>query len=505
MNSAVLFLENTAEKFGGRTAFECGDETVTFRELRSRAVSLGTYIIENNGGGGFSRPIMVYLPKSISAVVSFMGILYSGNIYVPLDYAIPLTRLQKIIENLNPLYIITDEDGQARMRQNEIEQACLLYNDIIVTPANESAVFAAVSGVLDIDPIYIMYTSGSTGTPKGVVIPHRGVIDYARWVTETFRIDENTVMGNQAPFYFDNSVLDIYSCLSVGAKVIIIPETLFMFPVKIPEFLAEKEINFIFFVPTVMINIANSGILSEVKMPGLKKALFCGEIMPNRQLNIWRKAHPDALYANLYGPTEITDVCAYYIVGREFSDSDPLPIGRACENMGTVILKEDGTEAPPGEIGELCVMGSGLALGYWNAPEITAKAFTYNQINKNFPERIYKTGDLAYIDAETGLIMYVGRMDSQIKLKGNRIELGDIEVAVKSTAGIDNACVLFDANAQEIVAFAETDGDINLRQMNLRLKELIPKYMLPGKLVKFEKLPLTPNGKIDRVSLRNLL
>jgi acyl-coenzyme A synthetase/AMP-(fatty) acid ligase len=226
--------------------------------------------------------------------------------------------------------------------------------------------------------------------------------------------------------------------------------------------------------------------------------------MPNRQLNVWRELHPNALYAYLYGPTEITDVCAYYIVDRKFSDSDPLPIGRACENMGVVILKEDGA-APDGEIGELCVIGSGLALGYWNAHEITAKAFTYNPINRNFPERIYRTGDLAYIDAETGLIMYVGRMDSQIKLKGNRIELGDIEAAIKSVAGIDNACVLFDAGRQEIVAFAETVSDINLRRLNVKLKDLIPKYMLPGKLVKSEKLPLTPNGKIDRVKLRSEL
>lgn len=505
MNSAVLFLDHSAEVFGSHTAVESEECSVTFAELRGQSMSLATYLLKKLPPTGRAvRPVMVYLPKSVASIVSFMGALYGGCTYVPLDYAVPLKRLQLIIDNTSPLFIITDADGAARLDELSLGGAeVVIFGRAVKTEADAEAVRAAVDAVLDCDPIYIMYTSGSTGTPKGVVIPHRGVIDYARWVTGTFGLDSETVIGNQSAFYFDNSVLDIYSCLLAGAKLVIIPEVLFMFPVKIPEFLDEKKINFAFFVPTVVMNIATSGALDARPLTHLNKLLFCGEVMPNQHLNIWRRTNPHIRYANLYGPTEITDVCIYYEIDREFEDSDPLPIGRPCANMDAIILAENDTLCPAGQIGELCILGSALALGYWNAPEITARAFCRNPANPHFPEMIYRTGDLAYI-RDDGIIMYVGRRDSQIKFKGNRIELGDIESAIKSLDSVGNACVLFDSEHQEIVAFLTGAPDITLRQMNVRLKELIPKYMFPGRLIKMDKFPLTPNRKVDRLALKEL-
>jgi len=357
---------------------------------------------------------------------------------------------------------------------------------------------------VDSDPIYIMYTSGSTGTPKGVTIPHRGIVDYADWVVNTFRFDETTVMANQAPFYFDNSTFDIYGCLQCGGKLILIPDVLMMFPVRLPEFLAEKEVTSIFWVPTVMINVANSGILETVQLPRLKNVAFCGEVMPNKQLNIWRRHLPHCTYANLYGPTEITDVCCYYIVDRPFADSDPLPIGKACENMRIVILTEDNKAAEVGQMGELCVIGSGVALGYWNAPEITNKVFVQNPLSGQYRERMYRTGDLAYWDSE-GLIQFCGRKDNQIKLKGNRIELGEIETAAMCVKGVENAAAIFDAEQELIALYVETQGTLPARRFNMELKKHIPAYMVPGKLICMEKLPHTANDKIDRVTLKKML
>ena len=259
----------------------------------------------------------------------------------------------------------------------------------------------------------------------------------------------------------------------------------------------------IFWVPTVMINVANSGALEGHPLPRLKNVAFCGEVMPNTQLNIWRKALPDCQYANLYGPTEITDVCCYYRVDRPFADHESLPIGRACENMRVRILTDEGREAAVGETGELCVLGSGVALGYWNNPEQTAKAFVPNPLSP-WPERMYRTGDLARW-GEDGLIYFLGRKDSQIKLKGNRIELGEIEAAAMCVPGVENACALFDAERERIVLFVEGGGGLSLRKMNLALKQYIPQYMLPGKLVAMDRLPHTANDKIDRVALRATL
>ena len=292
--------------------------------------------------------------------------------------------------------------------------------------------------------------------------------------------------------------------LLTGAEMNIIPEKLFMFPSKLPEYIRDNHITTIFWVPTVMINVANSGVLEEIKMPELKTVAFCGEVMPNTQLNVWRKHHPDAIYANLYGPTEISDVCTYYIVDRPFLDSEPLPIGKACENMRIIILNDKNEIAKTNEQGELCVIGSGVSLGYWNKPDISDKVFVQNPANPFYEERIYRIGDLAYINDE-GLIMYDGRIDNQVKVKGNRIELGEIECAAMCVSGVRGACAVFDAENERIVLFVESCESLVLRKFNNELKQYIPKYMLPSKLVVMDKFPHTANDKIDRVTLKKSL
>ena len=457
LNSAVKLLDRAAEKFNDKIAISDEWSEISFSELQRKGKAVGTALAKTTPQGYMPAPVMVYLKKSISCLVCFMGAMYSANPYVPTAYDMPANRIQKIVDSL-----------QGR------------------------------------DPIYIMFTSGSTGAPKGVTVPHRGVIDYAIWVAKTFNINENSILGNQAPFYFDNSIFDIYSCLLTGAKMVIIPETLFMFPVKLPEFVRDNDITTIFWVPTVMINVANSGVLSEIELPKLKNVVFCGEVMPNTQLNIWRKAQPQCTYANLYGPTEISDVCTYYIVDRPFKDSDSLPIGKACENMRIIILNEKNEIAKTNEQGEICVIGTGVSLGYWNNPEITQKAFIQNPVNPYYEERIYRTGDLAYVNDE-GLIIYLGRMDNQVKVKGNRIELGEIENAAMCVGGVKGACAVVDEKNQKIVLFIESCEAFRLRKLNLELKKYIPNYMLPGDLVVMEKFPHTANVKIDRVTLKKSL
>lgn len=503
MNSAVCLLDMAAEKAGMRTAIEDEHGTITYKGLREKAMRIGTALLRR--GLEPKKPVIVLLPKSIDAISSFMGIMYSGRPYVPADFKAPLARLDKIIENLDPSCIITNAEGAERLKDCDTKNAKIcIFEELAEEAADEKIIENAVSSVVDSDPIYIIYTSGSTGVPKGVTIPHRGVIDYAEWVKNTFEYDENTVMASQAPFYFDNSVFDIYGTLKCMGKLVLIPDALLMFPIKLPEFLKEHEITSIFWVPTVMINVANSGALKDIELPKLKVVAFAGESMPNLQLNIWRKHLPGRVFANLYGPTEITDVCCYYIVDRDFSDLEPLPIGKACRNTRLVILRDDGTEASAGETGELCIIASSVALGYWNAPEITDKVFVRNPLEKNFYERMYKSGDLAYV-AEDGLIMFVGRRDGQIKVKGNRIEIGEIEAAAMCVQGVENACAVFDAEKQNVVLFVETSGTLPYRRFNQELKKYIPPYMLPAKLVTMEKLPHTANDKIDRVRLRESL
>lgn len=506
-NSAVRLLDIAQESYSGKAAVTDENESLTFGDLRNLGLSIGTALSECSDNEYMPEPVMVYLPKSCKCIVSFMGAMYSGNPYVPIAYDMPSNRIQKIVDLLEGRgHIITDEAGMETVKNMSIPDTMSvhIYSEIINKKADEKLVYSRLDKVIDTDPIYIMFTSGSTGEPKGVTVPHRGAVDYALWVRRTFKMDDKQKLGNQAPFYFDNSIFDIYTMLLTGAEMVIIPEALFMFPSKLPEFIRDNSITTIFWVPTVMINVANSGALSEVDMPTLKTVAFCGEVMPNTQLNIWRKNHPDCVYANLYGPTEISDVCTYYIVDREFRDNEPLPIGKACENMRIIILNEKNEEAAVNEQGELCVAGTGVSLGYWNKNDITSKAFIQNPLNPFYEERIYRTGDLAYINEE-GLIMYVGRMDNQVKVKGNRIELGEIECAAMCVDGVKGACAVFDSENERIVLFVESCCVLVLRKFNNELKKYIPKYMLPSKLVVMDVFPHTANDKIDRVTLKKSL
>lgn len=500
-NSAVRLLDIAAKKFNSKTAVADEWGEMSFSELQKLGKSIASAILPSDS----LEPVIVHLQKSAKCIACFMGAMYSGNPYVPVSYDMPSNRIQKIVDSLDGAgRVITDAEGAKIFEAMNAPQKIYIYDEIINTPADENAISQSLAAIIDTDPIYIMFTSGSTGAPKGVTVPHRGVIDYAMWVRDTFKIDENSNLGNQAPFYFDNSIFDIYSMLLTGAKMTIIPEKLFMFPSKLPEFVRDNHITTIFWVPTVMINVANSGVLSEIEMPELQNVVFCGEVMPNTQLNIWRKSQPHCIYANLYGPTEISDVCSYYIADREFADSDPLPIGRACENMRIIILNEENKIADINEQGELCVIGTGVSLGYWNAPELTRKAFTVNPANPYYSERIYRTGDLAYINDE-GLIMFVGRRDNQVKVKGNRIELGEIENAAMCVPSVKGACAVYDEREQKIVLFVESCETLMLRKVNLELKKYIPQYMLPGKLVVMDAFMHTANDKIDRVALKRSL
>ena len=503
LNSAARFLAPTAARFPEKVAVEDEWGALTWRELEEAVVRSASALLARGLEAG--RPVLVYLPKSRESVVSFLAALYAGSPYAPVDYAIPPERLQRTLENLRPSVVITDPQGLEQLKRLDLGQArAALYADLAAAEPDHDRVMAALDQVIDTDPCYIMYTSGSTGVPKGVAVPHRGVLEYARAVADTFGLTEDSVMGLQSGFHFDNSVFDIYGCLMTGAKLVIIPEILFMYPPKLMDLVGEKGVTCIFWVPTVMISVANSGALEGRTLPDLKTVVFAGEVMPNRQLNVWRRALPNCVYANLYGPTEITVDCTCYIVDRDFDDADPLPIGRPWRGARVLLLREDNTPAAPGEEGEICVLGSGVALGYWNAPEQTAKAFVPNPLNPAYPEIMYRTGDLGKWDAD-GNILFCGRRDHQFKLRGNRIELGDIETAAATLEGVDKVCALFDEANQEIVLAVESSAPLQLRKVNLALGKLIPKYMLPRRLEVMEALPLTPNRKIDRVALDRAL
>lgn len=500
MNSAVCLLERSCGLWPDNKAVSDAETTLTYSELRDRSRRVAGALI---GELSSRAPVMVYLPKSADMITGFCAAMYAGRPYVPTDAAAPRGRLEKIISNLAPSAVITNEALAGNLEGIPGDYKVFLIDELVSRGHDGAEIDSALKTVTDSDPIYIMYTSGSTGAPKGVTIPHRGVLLFARWAERTFGWTSGTVIANQAPLYFDVSVMDVYGAMRCGGHLILTPEALFHFPNKLPEFLRDNAVTHIYWVPTVMINIANSGALDGVELPELKTIAFAGEVMPNKQLNVWRRALPGRVFANLYGPTE-TDVCTAYVVDREFADSEPLPIGSPLPDMHVLLLGEDGKAVKPGETGEICVSGSGILLGYWNNPEQTARAFASDPDNAAYPTRYYRTGDLGWWN-ERGELMYSGRRDGQIKLRGNRIELGEIEAAARMLPGAENVCAVFDKPRQEIVLFVEAAEEITMRTARKELRGAIPAYMMPGRVVTMAQLPHNANDKIDRVYLAKWL
>jgi amino acid adenylation domain-containing protein len=473
---------------------------LTFGELWTEAIRLATHIAARLPD--VNAPVAVLLPKSVDVVVADVAILLTGNFYTNLDDKSPPERLARLLANVAPATVVTSSALAGMATDAGIERDRLVLVDEVPATPLEDGWLAALDdrrrAVIDTDPVCLINTSGSTGVPKSVILSHRGTIDFIDWCLDTFDFDADDVFGSLSPLYFDIYTLELYVACATGATIHLIPEKTAAFPKNLVEFLADRQVTFIFWVPTIMVNIANLGILESVTPASLRKVFFAGEVFPTRHMNIWRRAIPGAQFVNLYGPIEIHVDCTYFVVDREFDDSEPLPIGSACRNSDVFILDEHNELiTAPGRSGELCVRGSSLAMGYYNNPEQTERVFVQNPLNARYPERIYRTGDLASYN-DRGEIVFGGRRDHQVKHQGFRIELSEIETAVLALPEVENACVLYDRDKKAITLVYQSDDELSPRHFRTQLQDRLPKYMLPTEFVRLPDMPRNQNGKIDR-------
>lgn len=496
IKNVLQLYEESGRRNPGKRAFSDSEGYVTYEQAINASKAIGSFLATKNKK---NSAVAIMIEKSKETLIAFMGTIYSGNFYVPIDTEMPAARVKSVFDTVEPFAVIADEENYEKAREWGFDVEILKYDDLIQMPVDEEQLQNIRRRAIDTDPIYALFTSGSTGVPKGVVVCHRSVIDYADWVCETFEINEKTIFGSQTPFYFSMSVLDIYSTLAGGAELHVIPKKLFAFPVKLLEHMNETKVNTIYWVPTALGIIANMKALDKVPLQYIEKVMFAGEVMPTKHLNAWRRALPNVMYANLFGPTEITDIGVYYVVDRDFADDEVLPIGKACDNVDLLVIDDDGKAVAEGEKGELCVRGSFLAHGYYNNPEKTNEVFVQNPTNPHYPEIIYKTGDLVSIN-EHGEYIYYGRKDFQIKHRGNRIELGEIEAAVSSIEKIENCACSYDQEKEKIILFYQ-GKDLDTKEIRAGVERKVSKYMIPNVMICMDEMPLNMNGKIDRKAL----
>ncbi|MBR6209610.1 MAG: AMP-binding protein [Clostridiales bacterium] len=496
------YFEETVEKKGNLIAVRHNDQEIDFLTLKDKAVKLGHYITSIIGEVTNS-PIAVFLPKEINTVIADIGIMYSSNPFMNLDIKTPKERLDNIFGLVKPVVVITSSKYCKILEDISIPVVLIDEIDWSNMDASYDHLLTRRNELIDTDPFCLINTSGSTGTPKCVVLNFRSFFDFITVSNDRFGFDGSEIIGSLSPVVFDIYDFELCMLMVNGSQLVLLDAMLAAFPARLLEKMSEAYVNFIFWVPSIMVNIANMGLLDKISLPDLKLVWFAGEVFPTKQFLVWYDKLPNVLFANLYGPIEITLDCTYFVVEDRPVETEPLPIGIPYRNTEVLILNDENKICEVGEEGELCVRGSSLAMGYYNNPEKTANAFTQNPLNSSYPELIYRTGDIVYKRSD-GNIMFKGRKDSLIKHMGYRIELGEIEHVIENDLKIVKyCCAVYQYEKKEIILYYEAEQDITDKEFRMAIGKMFPSYMIPSVYIKMDELPRNTNGKIDRLLLKN--
>jgi amino acid adenylation domain-containing protein len=528
MNGSFLIhqlLENSALRHPQKPAVIYGDDSLTYQELAERSRSLANDL--KRSGIKCGDAVGILLRKSLASIVSVYGILMSGAAYVPIDPMLPGNRIKYIIDNCNIRQLITSAEYWDRHRSILDEIASLdrviLTDKGPVVPSSKktSSRFTDWKTVLgapadsrtepfpDTYPAYILHTSGSTGQPKGVVISHLNSLTFIQTAAEHFRISGTDRLACHAPLHFDLSVFDIFVSASAGATLVLIPESTSLFPVKLAEFIKANRITVWNSVSSALSLLADRGFQEGSSVPDMRLVIFSGEVMPQKYLKKLNSHMTGATFCNIYGQTEANSSTCYVVKEIPEDPKWKIPVGKALPNFEVFLIGEDGAEVTqPDREGEIFVNSSTVAQGYINMPELTKDRFVPDPRSPSFSRTVYKTGDIGYYDSE-GNLVFLYRKDNMIKVRGHRVELGEIERTLSSHESVDLAvvtCVPDETLTNRIAAFVSwrsgVEGDV--RRIKSFCEVHLPRYMLPEAIWPIEKWPRTANDKIDRKLLQNL-
>ncbi len=495
MRNVLEYLESVVMRTPDKTAVADRNKHYSFLELTQAARRMASVIPANLR----NQPIGVFTERNADAVMLCLAVIYSGNYYIPIDPELPKEKLQTILDDASPCVLLGSEGSRSHLED-------LRFDGQYLTPADSSEIHKPMPDTGGDDPLYMIYTSGSTGKPKGVLKSHGAEISFLEAYCEAYGFTGDEVIGNQTPFYFDAAGKDLYLMLKTGATLEIIPTELFSMPPMLVEYLNERCVTFISWVPTALSIVAQLRTFSFILPKTLRRVFFVGEVMPMKHLNYWRRALPELQYVNLYGSTEIAGICTSYEVTGEFDDAASLPMGKPLSNCRIYLMDQNTVITEPDRVGELFLVSPALATEYYHDPEKTAASFLWKDFGAGL-ERCFQTGDLARYDRE-GNLVFAARSDFQIKHMGHRIELGEIEAVAGALPGVARCCCLYDAKKSHIVLFCQRSDDapeLTGKEIRHLLRPRLSSYMLPAKVQVLEALPLNANGKIDRVALKTML
>jgi amino acid adenylation domain-containing protein len=492
-----------ATQWPDRVAVVDGERTSTYRELDALAARVATALAA--GGVQPGDLVGIHLPKSLEAVAVIHAVLRLGAAYVPLDSGAPAARLAVIARDASPRTIVVNR-RTARVwtpTGNATASPALLdIADATRARPPDATPQRPVFPPAPDDLAYVLYTSGSTGAPKGVEITHANSLAFVDWAVDAFSLDSADRLAAHAPFHFDLSVFDLFAAASVGAALVLVPKSVSRFPVDQARWIEAERVTVWYSVPTALSLLVTKADLFSLDLSALRLVLFAGEVFPVRHLATLMAAVPHAQHWNLYGPTE-TNVCtAYHVDVAPDPEGEPVPIGWPVSGDHVRVVGDDDRPVAPGSVGELIVTGPTVAVGYRGAPELTAARFLDSA---DGPHRSYRTGDRVVADSR-GCLRFVGRVDAQVKTRGHRVELGEIEIALLRHPDVDDGVVVAvpdELVTNRLVAFVVATAGREPKPMDIlrHLATLLPAAMVPERVMLTAVLPRTSTGKADRALL----
>ena len=501
VTNVLQYLERSVQKNPDKLAYQDDVESLTFKEYMEAAMRIGSAL---KPFGLHKAPVAMLMDaRHISHLKTTMGIIYSGCFYVPLDPASPTERIRLIFDKLNPSLVIYDDKGAVHKDALGEQYQFVDYTTLLDAPIDTEFLSAVRKESTTFDILFIMFTSGSTGIPKGAVHTHQDLIRYAEITINVYPFDENTIFGNQSPFFYANCVHEVYLPLLTTSTTYLLPSYIHSFPNKMIEFLKEHKIHSLLMTPSSFNAVAEAGVLEPGCLPDLKFILPIGERTNLKLMRMWEKAAPNGHFWNFYGSTELLTVATWPVIG-DFSDDEIVPAGTPYRLIHVLIVSEDGKECRQGETGEIYVNSTFRYSGYYNDPERTQEALVTDPLNRGWAERFFRTGDLGFMN-EAGQLVIVGRKDSMVKHKGYRMELGEVEYAAMGVGNVGTCCCLLDREVEAGDLFFFYTGSISEKDLRNGLRNVLPKYAIPEHIIHLDQMPYNSNRKADRLALTKLI
>ena len=496
VETVLDYLDRQAALRPDSVALADSKQQITFAQLADRSDRLAAALLRQ---GLKKQAIGVVARRSAEVPVLFFAVLKTGSFYVPLDPDMKPEKMAHICANADLRFVLDTEAAPELPDKVQVIDCSALWD----TAADAELLQTVRSSMCAADPLYLIYTSGSTGVPKGVLKSHGAMISYIEAFTARYPLSEQDALGNQTPFFFDASSKDIYWMLHDGVRLEVLDTSLFSQPYVLVEYLNEKHITVISWVPSALSIISQLNTFADILPAHLHSVFFIGEVFPMKQFNIWKKHLPDVRYVNLYGQSELAGACCCYEVDRPFSDDETLPIGTPLENARILLLDGSVPVTDTNTTGEICIISPALADGYYKDAEKTAATFVTYELDGT-TVRMFRTGDMARWD-DSGKLVFAARRDAQIKHMGYRIELGEIEAAAGSLDEIIDCTCLYDTAKSKIVLFCTAREGVTKAALRKALRGKLSTYMIPSKIEILPQLPRNANGKTDRVALKSYL